>query len=117
MFHKYFFNLLILYEHNYTFSDVIIFNLVARFNDPTVCVNGNIPLHYNNNLHAHANVEGRSPGIARAATLPRNAYLPSGNQLNSHHHHNFNHLDEGTTSFNSPVRHQPLSVSLCNWYF
>ncbi|XP_046668232.1 ras GTPase-activating protein raskol-like isoform X4 [Homalodisca vitripennis] len=82
---------------------------IFRFNDPTVCGNSNIALHYNNNLHTHTHthVEGRSPGVARAATLPRNAYLPSGTQLVTQHH-TYN-LDEGTTSFNSPARHLPLS--------
>lgn len=86
------------------------FYMVCRFNDPTVCVNGNVPpLQYNNNshVHTHVGVEGRSPGVARAATLPRNAYLTSGTHLIAPH----NHLDEGTTSFNSPARHHPLSVS------
>lgn len=86
------------------------FYMACRFNDPTVCVNGNVPpLQYNNNghVHTHVGVEGRSPGVARAATLPRNAYLTSGTHLIAPH----NHLDEGTTSFNSPARHHPLSVS------
>ncbi|XP_054273191.1 ras GTPase-activating protein raskol isoform X2 [Macrosteles quadrilineatus] len=74
---------------------------IFRFNDPTVCMNGNGPLHYTTSVGV-----GGSPGVARAATLPRNAYLPSGNQL---HPHNHNH-DEQTTSFNSPAhnRHHPL---------
>lgn len=82
-----------------------------RFNDPTVCMNGNVPVHYSNN-HSHSHnhsAEGRSPGVARAATLPRNAFLPStGSQLISQHN-----SDEGTTSFNSPARHMNLSVSCC----
>lgn len=83
---------------------------ICRFNDPTVCLNGNVPVHYNNNAlnhnHSHNHVtDGRSPGVARAATLPRNAFLPSGgNQLISQHNN-----DESTTSFNSPARHNVLS--------
>lgn len=80
---------------------------IFRFNDPTVCLNGNVPVHYgSNHNHSHNHsTEGRSPGVARAATLPRNAFLPSGgSQLISQHNN-----DEGTTSFNSPVRHINLS--------
>ncbi|XP_075227066.1 ras GTPase-activating protein raskol isoform X3 [Lycorma delicatula] len=102
---------------------------IFRFNDPTVCINGNGGTIYNNNgsgninnnnnannnnnqlqiQHQHQSplqiMSGRSPGVARAATLPRNAFLSSNNgSIMSHHHHHHN-ADEGLTSFNSPARH------------
>lgn len=95
-------------------------------------MNGNTGTNYNNNNNNNSNnnnnhnqiqtqhqhqpqiqmISGRSPGVARAATLPRNAFLSSSNgaiMSQMHHHHN---VDEGLTSFNSPARHNCSAHSL-----
>lgn len=99
----------------------IYFQCDFRYNDPTVCMKGSIsalysPCNDNNTMSGSLNNKCSSPSAVRAATLPRNVYHSSANQLSLHN-------DEGVTSFsnnhtlnhhyNAPQLHAVSEQRLC----